>query len=344
MRQLNQVLDKAVEAGIITTEQAEKISAIGKSIPQSGPAFNLTHILYYFGGLLAIGAMSLFMNLGWEIFGGYGIFFLCCCYGVLGIALTEKFRARGFSVPAGICATFVICLTPLGIYGLQQGLGLWPDNATYSEYNYYISWRWTFMELGTLAMGVILAYIYRYPFMIMPIAVTLWYMSMDVYQMLNQDYISFGQAALVSMYFGLMTMLLGFWVDLRSFKSGDYAFWLYLFGTMAFWSGLSCQPSEGELSRLVYFLINLLLILTGVTIMRRVFVVFGAIGSFYYIGYLAFSLFADSYLFPFILTLLGAAIIYLGILWQKHEAKLTQSMRSVLPETLRDFLNARDLE
>lgn len=80
------------------------------------------------------------------------------------------------------------------------------------------------MELGTLMVGIILAWIYRYPFMIMPIAVTLWYMSMDIAAMLGDGQFDFELRAMVSMYFGLITVLIAFWVDVRSSQSADYAF------------------------------------------------------------------------------------------------------------------------
>ncbi len=68
------------------------------------------------------------------------------------------------------------------------------------------------MELGTLMVGIILAWIYRYPFMIMPIAVTLWYMSMDIAAMLGDGQFDFELRAMVSMYFGLITVLIAFWL------------------------------------------------------------------------------------------------------------------------------------
>ncbi len=342
MKLTRNMMDKAVEAKIITEKQSQKLIEFLKNLPDQSPSFNLTNVLYYFGGLIAIGAMSLFMSLGWELFGGWGIFFLCVCYAILGIGLTQKFSERGLSIPAGICATFVVCLTPLAIYGLQKGMGWWPDDSTYSEYNYFIRWQWIFMELGTLAVGIILAWIYRYPFMIMPIAVTLWYISMDLTSILNNGVYSYELGAIVSMYFGLATILLAFWVDVRSSKSADYAFWLYLFGVLAFWGGLTAQHSDSEVSKFLYFCTNLILIFIGVLLNRKVFVVFGAIGSCFYIGYLAFQVFKDSYLFPVVLTVIGVAIIYLGILWQKHEAHLTKQLRSILPLPLKDLLEARD--
>ena len=66
-------LQDAVREGILSSEQAEALYHHLERQPGSGPAFSFTNILYYFGGLTAIGAMTLFMNLGWEQFGGWGI-------------------------------------------------------------------------------------------------------------------------------------------------------------------------------------------------------------------------------------------------------------------------------
>lgn len=335
-------MSKAIEAKIITEKQANDLIEFIKNLPEQSPGFNLTNVLYYFGGLIAIGAMTLFMNLGWEMYGGWGILFLSVCYAILGVALTHKLYDIGYKIPAGICATFVICLTPLAIYGLQQGMGWWPDNSVYHDYHVYIKWNWFYMEMGTLIVGIIMAWIYRYPFMIMPIAVTLWYMSMDLTSMLDPENYTYELGAMVSMYFGIITVLIAFWVDVRSRNSADFAFWLYIFGVITFWGGLSAQHSDNELSKFIYLCINLLMILIGVILNRKVFVLFGALGSCYYLGYLAFKVFKLSYLFPVALTVIGFGIIYLGILWQKNEAQLTHKIRLILPQPLQDLLQSRD--
>jgi hypothetical protein len=72
-----------------------------------------------------------------------------------------------------------------------------------------------------------------------------------------------------------------------------------------------------------------------------VFVVFGALGSCGYLGYLAADVFEDSLLFPIALTAIGLGIIYIGILWQKHEKAITQKSRLLLPAALRELLEAK---
>jgi len=343
MKISRELLTQAVKEKIINAKQAESLFQFLKTKSQDSPSLTATHVMYYFGGLLAIGAMTLFMSLGWETFGGWGIFFLSILYGIVGLGLTSVFKTKNLAIPAGICATFVVCLVPLAIYGLQKGMGWWPDDSVYRDYHAYIQWHWIYMELGTLAVGVILAWIYRYPFMVMPIAVTLWYMSMDIAAMIGQEgYFNFELRSLVSMYFGLLTILIAFWVDLRSGPTKDYAFWLYIFGVMAFWCGLSWQNSDSELSKFIYLCINLLMIGVGVMLVRKVFVIFGALGAACYFGHLAWQVFADSSIFPVALTAIGIAIIYLGTLWQKNEALLTRKTQSILPKALRDKLNERE--
>ena len=334
-------MDLAVDEKIISREQADRLSKFFQAQPGSGPGFDFTHILYYLGGMLAIGAMSLFMTLGWESFGGWGIVAICAVYAVAGLKLTAWFQARGLAVPAGICSTFVTALTPLAIYGIQQGLGLWPEGTTYRDYHHYIRWHWIYMELGTLVTGSIMAWKYRYPFLIMPVAFTLWYLSMDLAPLLNGGRYDFEFRALVSLWFGLATVLLALWVDIRSRNSGDYAFWLYLFGVMAFWGGLTAQHADAELKRFIYCLINLGLIGTGVVLVRRVFVVFGALGCAVYIGHLAATVFKNSWFFPISLTLIGLGIVMLGVWWQKNEDRITRQVHALLPGPLAELLDQR---
>ncbi len=334
-------LQSAVEENILSSEQADNLVEHLRGCPTAGPVFDFTHVLYYLGGMIAIGAMSLFMNLGWESFGGFGIFFISLIYAAIGLLLSNKFQAKGYAIPAGICATFVVALTPLAIYGIQQALGLWPDDTTYREYHRYIKWHWLYMELGTLAVGVVIAWKYKYPFLIMPIAVTLWYLTMDLTAMLSGGDITWELRKLVSLYSGLLMVGLAFWVDVRARNSADYPFWLYLFGVLAFWGSLSLQHSNSELSKFIYLCINMIMIGVGVLLVRRVFVIFGALGSCGYLGHLAEDVFQDSWLFPIALTAIGLLVICLGVLWQKNEESITRKAQSILPAAFRELLESK---
>ena len=335
-------LTAAAAKGLLTAEQAEQLWQFLSEQSLDTPGFNFTHILYYLGGMIAIGAMSLFMTLGWESFGGWGIFFIALAYAGAGLKLADYFLHRKqLLIPAGIVAVFVVVLTPLAVYGLQQGLGWWAEGHAYRDYHVFIDWRWLMMELATLAVGAVLLWRYRLPFLVMPVAVTLWYMSMDLAPFLFDAEVGWEARKQVSLWFGLLMVLLAFWVDIRARFEKDFAFWLYLFGVLAFWGGLSLMNSDSELGRFMYLCINVALIVMGAVLSRRVFAVFGGLGIASYLGYLAYRVFSDSLLFPFVLTVIGLAIIYLGILWQRHEAKLSAGLRASLPGALRELIEQR---
>ncbi|MCL4758454.1 MAG: hypothetical protein KJZ96_08890 [Rhodocyclaceae bacterium] len=336
------LLKEASEQGVIDVAQAEALWHFLSERAQDTASFRFTHVLYYLGGMLAIGAMSLFMTLGWEAFGGSGLFAITLAYGMGGLWLTEHLlRRRALPVPAGITATFVIVLVPLAVYGLQSALGLWPERMAYRDYHRLIDWRWLLMELATLGVAAALLWRYRLPFLVMPVAVTLWYIGMDIVPFLFDGDRSWELRKLVSLHFGLLFVGLAFWVDLRSRHGQDFAWWLYLFGVLTFWGGLSLMRSDSELAKFGYFGINLTMIFIGAILSRRVFAVFGALGAAGYLGYLAHSVFRDSMLFPFVLTAIGLGIIYLGIVWQRNEKDFGNRLREKLPRPLRELIEAR---
>lgn len=337
-------LDAAVRAGILGPEQADRLAEFLAQGAAERPRFSFVHVLYYLGGMIAIGAMSLFMTLGWATLGGWGGFVTAVFYAILALALTHWFLERKhLQIPAGIMATLAVVMVPLAIFGAQQALGYWGLDKPFRHYHQYIDGRWLMMELGTLAVAAALLWRYRFPFMLMPVSVTLWYMSMDLGPLLvGGDWQDWDIRKLISLNFGVLFVGLAFWVDIRSRHSRkDYAFWLYLFGVMTFWGGLSLMRSGSELGKFLYLMLNVGMILTGALLGRRVFAVFGGLGVAGYLGYLSHRVFRDSLLFPFALSAIGLAIIALGVLWQRREAQWSARLRGLLPKALRELLETR---
>ena len=336
-----QDLEPAVQKGILSAHQADLL--VEFLAASDAPRFKFVHVLYYLGGMIAIGAMTLFMTLGWNSLGGWGGFGTALLYGVLALLLTHWFlEEKRLLIPAGIMATLAVAMVPLAIFAAQMALGYWGDDTPYRDYHKYVDGRWIMMELGTFAFGAVLLWRYRFPFMLMPIAVTLWYMSMDIVPMLfGSEYWDWELRKAVSVWFGLAMVLLAFWVDLRSRFSRDYAFWLYLFGVLTFWGGLSAMNSGSELGKAAYCGINVAMVLIGAILGRRVFAVFGGLGIAGYLGHLSWSLFKDSLVFPFALSAVGLGIIWLGVLWQRNEARWAASLRGFVPLALRELIEAR---
>jgi hypothetical protein len=83
------------------------------------------------------------------------------------------------------------------------------------------------------------------------------------------------------------------------------------------------------------------MILFGAVLGRRVFAVFGGLGVAGYLGHLSWRVFKDSIVFPFALSAIGFAIIWLGVVWQRREAQWSARLRALLPTQLRELIEAR---
>jgi hypothetical protein len=337
-------LKKAANQGILSEDQAERLWTFFSDEMKEVPSFKMAHILYYLGGLIAIGAMTLFMNQGWELFGGWGIFAISVCYAILGLFFLDFFMKKpGLSIPAGILGAFVTALVPLAVYGLQNALGFWEGGRMYRDYHIYIDWRWMSMELATLTAAILLLMKWKLPFLLMPVALTLWYISMDLTPLLFKDAdITWELRRIVSLWFGLAVLVLAVRVDFKTRSRKDFAFWLYLAGLAAFWGGLSLMDSDTELGKFLYLCVNLLLIGAGAFLSRRSFAVFGGMGAAGYIGHLTWRVFRHSPVFPFVLSFVGFFVIWLGIKWQRKERQITDFLRSFLSPEIRGFLEKND--
>lgn len=328
-------LSWAAAQGLLNAGQADELWAALEQRSAGRPKFDAANVLYYFGALIIIGAMSFFMTLGWETFGGRGIFFVSAGYAVIFVLCGHQLWKREMFVPGGLLITVAVCMAPLAIYGLEQWTGFWPQESkgTYRDYHIWVSGSWIVMELGTILAALLALRAYPFPFLTAPIAFSMWYMSMDLTPLIfGESYFSWEQRKLVSAWFGLGMLLVSYVVDRR--MKQDFSFWLYLFGLMIFWGALSSMDSGSELNRFIYCLINLGLIVLSVLLERRAFIVFGALGVFGYLGHLAWQVFEDSLLFPFALTALGLALIGLGVAYQRHRAGIHQAILGVVPAQL----------
>lgn len=336
-------LDDAVSAGVLSAQQADALWGFLQNKEPVSPRFKPAHILYYFGGLIAMAAMPLFMSLGWERLGGGAVVAIAVVYCTLATLLTEWLLARHrLVIPAGIAATFAVVMVPVAVLGVQQLWGLWSPEATAASVwpvrQADIDGRLLMMQCATLLAAGLALWRYRLPFLVMPVALTLWFISMDLTRIFmgSPSFLVFSHPGdVVSVCLGVLITLLAMFVDLRFSKTQDFAFWLYLLGVLSLWGGLSSMAWDNHLHNLFYVFVNLLLIALGAALSRRVFAVVGAIGVTAYIAYVAHTLFANSGFFPVALTLMGLAVVVAGVVWQRHEVAIGERLLGFLPAALR---------
>ena len=351
MRISKQTLEKAADKGLITPQQVDDLlvflnqqslennashNTLGSvDTRMQRPKLSPSNMLYYLGGCVAIGAMTLFMNLGWERFGGEGLSAIALLYAVVGLALTAYLKKKSLPVPAGIMAALAVAMVPLFVYGIQTMLGFFESQTDYSGFHNLIDTRWVTMELATVAVGLLVLWRYRFSFILMPICVALLYMSVDLAPMVvGPDAKHFGFYPIVMVWLGLIMISAALATDLYNKSPQDHAFWLYLFGVLALWIGVTAPGSDLLWMKLLYLVFNLALIAVGTCLLRRVFLVFGGLGVLFTLGDLSHDIFKDSIGFPFSLTAIGLITIGIGIWWQKNEPAIQARVSQIMPRAL----------
>jgi len=330
----------AASEGVISADQAEDLWRALEERNANRPRFDLPHVAYYVGALVVISAMTWFMTLGWERFGGGGILAISLSY-MSGFVIVGAllWGEKGLRVPGGLLVTAAVCMTPLAVYGFETMTGAWLRGTPgeYGDFYDYIKGVWFPMEVATVATGLLALWFFRFPFITAPVAFALWFMSMDLTPLIYGEYYYEAQGyQVVSLVFGLLVLVGAYLVDRRTEE--DFAFWGYIFGMFAFWGGLTLLEGGSELDWFLYGLINVGLILVSVLLQRRVFIVFGAAGVFGYVGHLAWEIFEDSLLFPFVLSAVGLAIIALGILYAKNRDRIEGAVVRAIPTSIRRLL------
>jgi hypothetical protein len=308
-----------------TRDQSELLWRKLDSTPGVESRFEAAHVGYFFGALLVIGAMGWFITDGWDRFAGWQLTAIALVYAGLFLAAGARVWHKSmYRVPGGLLITMAVCMTPLGVYGIERQFHLWPqlDPESYTHFHPLINASWVGMDVGTVLAALVALRYFKFPFLTAPAAYALWYMSMDLPGLVFGRTWTFRQLCIVSAIFGLLMLLTAYWLEGKS--DLDFSFWGYLFGLLAFTGGLSFMESNSEWSKFGYLLIHVALVAISLFLKRKVFVVFGAIGIFGYLSNEAYTHFRNSVAFPFVLSVIGIALIFLAMQYKRNEAALQE--------------------
>jgi hypothetical protein len=335
------VIDDATHRRLVAflAARAAGEAKVGGKLVADAPRFDLTHLLWYGGAVIIMTAMGLFTNEAFNQLGGWALASIGAIYAAVFLALGHwLWYGRGLKTPGGLAVTVAVAMAPLIVYGIQDALDLWKyaqgDPGQYKNFFPYVHGSWIYMELATIAAAGLALLVWPFGFIVMPAAVALWFLSMDIVIWIAGGE-SYAIRSNVSVVFGLAMILTAWAIDLKYRSRGDFAFWLHLFGSMAFWGGLTSQDSSDELGKAIYCAINVGLLLLAVYLGRRVYAVFGAIGVMIYLGHLASKVFRDTLTFSFALSLVGLAVIGLGLWLHRHRADIERWMDESLPSGLK---------
>jgi hypothetical protein len=338
----NDDLRAASSAGIISADQLQRLLTFLQMRPSAaptGPKFDVVHLLWYAGALIVITAMGLFSTLAFSQMGGWALTATALIYAALFASAGHYLWAvKKLTTPGGLLIAVAVSMMPLAVFGVQDALDLWgkfgnPGSAR--EFYVWIKGSWVFMEIAAVAAAALALHFYRFPFIVFIAAFALWFLSMDIAPWITDAKLGDWEVSRkVSIWFGLGILIVAVIVNARQ-RTGDFAFWLYLFGVMTFWGGITATSNGTALDKALYCAMNVGFLFLAVFLGRRVFAVFGTIGIAFYLGDLAEKMFKDSLLFPFALSLIGVGIIALGLYYHRHQDAVRRWVDGNLPDLLK---------
>jgi hypothetical protein len=204
--------------------------------------------------------------------------------------------------------------------------------GSYTHFHPLIHASWVGMEISTIVAAIVALRYFKFPFLTAPAAYALWYMSMDATELIFGREWQWRDMCMISAMFGAIMLLVSYWLDGKT--ELDFSFWGYLFGLLTFTGGLSAMDSGSQLAKFVYFLSHVGLIVVSLLLRRKVFLVFGGIGVFGYLCNEAYTYFRDSVAFPFVLSLIGIALIFGAMQYKKNEPILQRKIAAWLSRDL----------
>ncbi len=340
-------LRPALEAGVIDQAAYERLVAffaaagdLAVDDQSKNSRFDFVNLLWYLGALIVIGAMGLFSTTAFSLWGAKSLLATSAVYGaVFLLAGSYLWKGRGLRTPGGLLIVCAVGMVPLFVYAAQALLGLDPAHPLpYRDFYIWIRSSWLPMEAGVIVASLLALVFFPFPFLVMPIAFALWFMSMDLTPWIaGGENFTWDDRAKVSMVFGALMLAAAWVVDLRRWRGGDHAYWLHLFGLMTFWGGLTEQHSGDAFGKAVYCAVNVGLIFLSLYFMRRAYAVFGGIGLTIYLGYLADEVFRNSIIFPFALSAIGVSIIAAGLFFHRYGDRISRVLTRLLPPFLQDI-------
>ncbi|MEA2930889.1 MAG: hypothetical protein QOG38_3317 [Hyphomicrobiales bacterium] len=334
-------LRAASAAGILDTAQLARLleflsQRVARDPSPAGPRFDVAHLLWYAGALIVIGAMGLFSTLAFSQMGGQALAITALVYAAVFWAGGHYlWHEKNLHTPGGLLIAIAVSMAPLAVYGIQDHLGWWGrfgKPGTVRDFYVWIKGSWIFMEVAAITVAALALRFYRFPFIVSIIALALWFMSMDLAPWIaGADYADWETRRRVSVWLGAAILAVAYGTD-RMQRTGDFAFWLYLFGLLAFWGGITASSGGTAFEKALYCALNVGLLFGSVFLARRVFAVFGVIGVALYLGDLANKVFRDSLLFPFALSLIGVGVIAAGLLYYRNQDRIAAWFEVNLPK------------
>jgi hypothetical protein len=292
------------------------------------PTWRSATFLEYLGTVFALGSLGAFFTVAQDEHGTWGLLGWSALVLALLIVLAVSAESRGEPVVAGLLAFIAVSCWAVVAWSLLDGLGfeLFPGGD--SLFNKGLALDTILLELLVIGGAGYALSRFRFPLLVVPIAVVSWFAVLD----LLEGLLGGGNTAtaILAILVGFVYVLIG-----ASYDGGDhdpYAFWLHVVGGLSVGGGILWFWHEHTWEWLLVMIVSLVYIAVARSLGRSSYAVIGAIGLAGTATYFIEKWFslgslvpffeadpdgADKWGRPLVYLALGAVLIVLGILVER---------------------------
>jgi hypothetical protein len=324
-------VDEAVKSRILTPEQGGQLWLFWKERqPQRVSHFDYISVLQYFGMAGVLVAMGHFVH-SHHLLGNYGMAQISIFYAVLFFAFGYwLWKQPCYRFGGGLFLTLSVCMIPLLLYGIESGLGQWPQlqaeqlmaGEQGKQYDLLVRSHQIRLEAATVVGAMVMLNFFSFPLLLLPLVISGWLLFLDALPVLFPFNLFLWRELLeITAAYGAGVLLFAYKADRKN--QSVFASWGYFLGLALSWSALTALIwDSSELVKGCYCLGNGVLLLLSFVFNRTVFLLFGALGVLGYFCYLAYLLFSNPFTFSFVISLISISALYLGVFFQKHQKRL----------------------
>jgi hypothetical protein len=320
-----------VTRGILTEDQRQALlglaeedaAATGEPRVEAPGGFTGVNVAYAIGALLVLFAFGWFLVSRWASLGAWGVLAVAMCYAAVLVGAGWQLARMAFPRAAGLAFMLAVALAPLVAWSILDLTGEWPrvrPNDALLRYAPWMATRYLVLDLGTILVALLVWRKRRFPALILPIAVALWWCWFHLGQLLELGRYTQGYQQWIMLTCGLALLGVADVTERWQVRTGareregDYAGALWYVGLLGFSIAYMVIWSDTDgWKHLMPFVAAGLIALSLVT-RRRGFLGAGVLGVFGYLAYLASDVFKTGAAFPIILAALGVLTI-LSTVW-----------------------------
>ncbi len=341
-------LEDAVQRGVISAEQLAALRAMPEPVatapaaePSAAPAaaeaargLNAVSIAYSVGAAAVVFAFGWFIVDRWDALGPAGVLGVSLLYAGIFILTSRVVGRLGFRTASALAVLLAVAMTPVAAWSVLELGGLWYEPGIPRDFPYFAqadvleTLRWIPIDLAAALAALVALRRVHFAVLALPVAIALPLVvghAMPLFFDPDIVPVMVGWMAFVS---AVALVACGYWVDRHPRDDEDYARWVYLVGlcTLAFallaeWDAMGYLRHGLPVLAVGLFALSLLL-------RRPIFVVFGALGVFCYLAYLAFDVFRTALSFPIVLATFGASVIVIAVWLQRRYPALARRVEA----------------